>query len=286
MRLRLFIAALLLQISSFAQDLSGIWRGTLTQEPGGCFPVYHLEIQLNTTGTSLQGNSYDYYDRNRFVKHHFNGRYNTQTKRMVLIENRVLQVNIPADCVPCTKTYDLTWSASNGKEALTGEWKGFESDSRKICPPGKITLYRVPTTEFPVDIDQPEELARLQDQLKLENREKELVTTLTFDTSTIRLDIYDNAEIDNDTVSIFLNDRLLLYRQRLTDKPLTLQLQAFPQTSYELVMYADNLGSIPPNTALLLVTAGRHRQEIRLSSSERKNATVRFRYIPKNGSRQ
>jgi hypothetical protein len=281
MRIILFSAALFLNLVSLAQDLTGIWRGTLTQETGGCFPIYNLEIQLNSSGSTMQGSSYDFYDRSRFVKHHFNGRYNLQTRRMVLIEDQVLQVNIPTDCVPCTKTYDLTWSKENGREALTGEWKGFESDSKKTCPPGKITLYRVPTTDFPIDIEQPAELARIQHNLKLAQRETEVVTTLSLDTSTIRLDIYDNAEIDNDTVTIFLNDKLLLYRQRLTDKPLTLEVKAFPQTDYELVMYADNLGSIPPNTALLLVTAGRRRHELRLSASDKKNAAVRFRYEPR-----
>jgi len=133
-----------------------------------------------------------------------------------------------------------------------------------------------------VDIDQPEELAKLQTGLKLEKRENELVTTLSLETPSVKIDLYDNAEIDNDTVTIFLNNKLLLYRQKLTDKPLTLKINAFPNTDYELVMYADNLGSIPPNTALMVVTAGKQRQEVRLSSSEKKNASVKFRLKDKS----
>ncbi|ULQ54006.1 hypothetical protein [Flavihumibacter fluvii] len=277
MRILLFLAALMVTLVGYSQDLNGIWRGTLTQEAGGCFPTYHLEIQMTVNGTNLTGAAYDYYDQSRYVKHHFNGRYNTQTKRMVIIEDRLLQVNIPGDCVSCTKTYDLTWSMENGKEVLLGDWKGIESISRKPCPPGKITLYRVPKTDFPVDIEQPEELAKLQSGLTLQNRETELVTTLSLETPEIKIDLYDNAEIDNDTVTIFLNNKLLLYKQRLTDKPLTLRLQAFPNTDYELVMYADNLGSIPPNTALMVVTAGKQKQEVRLAASDKKNAAVRFR---------
>ncbi|MBZ5856138.1 hypothetical protein [Flavihumibacter profundi] len=282
MRLILIITSLLLVINLQAQDLNGVWQGTLTQEPGGCFPTYHLEIQLNGSGNNLQGNAFDYYDKTRYIKHHFTGRYNALNKRMVIIEDRLLEVNIPNDCVSCTKTYDLTWSMENGKEALVGDWKGYESISKKSCPPGKITLYRVAATAFPVDIDQPEELAKLQTGLKLEKRENELVTTLSLETPSVKIDLYDNAEIDNDTVTIFLNNKLLLYRQKLTDKPLTLKINAFPNTDYELVMYADNLGSIPPNTALMVVTAGKQRQEVRLSSSEKKNASVKFRLKDKS----
>ncbi|MBC6489524.1 hypothetical protein ACFSQD_04275 [Flavihumibacter stibioxidans] len=277
MRLIISLVALFLFQVSFGQDLNGIWRGTLTQEPGGCFPVYNLEIQIVAGGDRLQGKAFDYYDKTRFVKHHFTGRYNTLNKRMVLIEDRVLEVNIPGDCVVCTKTYDLSWSKENGREALTGTWKGVESDSKKNCPPGKITLYRVATTEFPVDIDQPEELAKLQQSIQLAERETEIVRTLELDTPNIKIDLYDNAEIDNDTVTIFLNNKLLLYKQRLTQLPLSVSLKAFPDTDYELLMYADNLGSIPPNTALMVVTAGKNKYEVRLSASDKKNAAVRFR---------
>jgi hypothetical protein len=277
MKSLLLFFGMLFLLDGFSQDLNGVWRGTLTQEQGGCFPTYHLEIQMTVKGNEMSGVAFDYYDQSRYVKHHYNGRYNALTKRMVIIEDRLMQANIPGDCVSCTKTYDLTWSAEKGKDVLSGEWKGVESISRRPCPPGKISLYRVPTTDFPVDIEQPEELQKIQGGLKLEQRETELVTSLALETPDIKIDLYDNAEIDNDTVTIFLNNKLLLYKQRLTEKPLTLQLKAFPNTDYELVMYADNLGSIPPNTALMVVTAGSQKQEVRLAASDKKNAAVRFR---------
>jgi hypothetical protein len=42
-------------------------------------------------------------------------------------------------------------------------------------------------------------------------------------------------------------------------------------------MFADNLGSIPPNTALMIITDGSKRHEVRLSSNLEKNGTVRIR---------
>ena len=57
-----------------------------------------------------------------------------------------------------------------------------------------------------------------------------------------------------------------------------LSISAFPNTDYELMMYAENLGRIPPNTSLMIVTAGKKRYEMRISSNEQKNAVVRFRY--------
>ena len=43
-------------------------------------------------------------------------------------------------------------------------------------------------------------------------------------------------------------------------------------------MIAENLGSIVPNTALLIITAGEKRYQLFLSSTEQKSAKVRFVY--------
>ena len=268
--------------SGEAQNLNGIWRGKLTQVPGGCYPVYFLELQISALDhNSISGNSYDFYDKTRFVRLDFSGRYNATTKRLVIIESKVLTFQIPRDCVPCIKTYDLSYTNNGKEEFLTGDWKGFEMERRAVCPPGRITLQRVMQSEFPVQVRQNDTLARIQQSLKLQPREKDVLQTYQLDTSDIKIDIYDNAEIDDDTVSVFLNNTLLLYKKRLTDKALTLKLQAFPGTEYELMMYADNLGKIPPNTALMIITAGQKRYELRVVSSEQKSAVVRFVYQPK-----
>jgi hypothetical protein len=200
---------------------------------------------------------------------------------MVIIENTLMDSKIPVVCVPCIKTYDLTWKKDGSDEVLSGECKGREYGSNNICPPYKVMLKRAAKSDFAVDIEQSPDLEALEKTLLLKPREKDLMQQLTIDTPQVRLDLYDNAEIDNDTVTVLLNNKLLLYRKMLTDKPLTIYLNAFPNTDYELVMYADNLGTIPPNTALLVVTAGDKKYEVHLTSSEQKSATVRFRYVKK-----
>jgi hypothetical protein len=281
MRGPFFIFVLLLSALSCccqAEDLNGIWKGVLTQGPGGCYPRYFLELQINFANDKITGKAYDYYDKAHYVKMNFAGRYNPQTHRLVLIENRVLQADIPTDCQPCMKTYDLNYSKKGDLEELTGDWKGVYSDKQLICPPGKIQLKKATVSDFPVDIDQSDTLAALQQTLHLQPREKTLVKTVTISSPDVKIELYDNAEIDHDTVTVFINNKLLLYRQMLTDRPLTLHFNAFPGTLYELVMYADNLGDIPPNTALMMVTAGSEKIEVFMSSSEQNSATVRFVY--------
>jgi hypothetical protein len=279
MRFILLIALFCSTIPVTAQNLTGIWRGKRTQNAGGCFPEYSLELHVTYMNqNAFMGNAFSFYDTERYVKINFTGRYNPATKRMVIIENLVLNYNVPANCIPCIKTYDLTWAKTSLDEALTGEWKGHEMGNSNGCMPGRITLTRQEKSVFPVDVFQNDTLTNLQQNLKLQPREKELVQTIAIDTSVLKIELYDNAEIDDDTVTIFLNNTLLLYKKRLTDKPLTLTVNVFPGTDYELMMYADNLGRIPPNTSLMVITAGKKRHEVRVSSSEQKSAVIRFRY--------
>lgn len=280
--MRFIIAMLFLLTSSVlgAQDLNGIWRGKLTPEAGGCFPVYYLELQISYANNAITGNAYDYYDKQRFVRLDFNGRFNSNTKRLVLIEEKILNVQIPRECFPCIKTYDLVYSQNGKIEYLTGDFKGFGADRKTACPPGRIQLQRVMVPEFPVQVRQNDTLAKIQQSMQLKPREKEVVKVYEIDTSNLKIDIYDNAEIDDDTVSVFMNNTLLLYKKRLTDRALTLNVQAFPGQEYELMMYAENLGRIPPNTALMVITSGTKRYELRVVSSDVKSAVIKFIYNP------
>ena len=263
-----------------AEDLNGIWKGTLTQGPGGCYPTYSLELQITFNNDRISGKAYDYYDKAHFVKMSFTGRYNARTHRLVLIEDKVLAAEIPTDCLPCIKTYDLNYSKTGELEELVGDWKGLYSEKRMVCPPGKIRLRKSNVSDFPTDVEQNDSLTLVQAHLHLQPREKQVVKTVTVNSEDIKIDLYDNAEIDHDTVTVLVNDKVLLFRQMLTDKPLTVHFNALPGVQYELVMYADNLGDIPPNTALMMVTAGAEKFEVFLSSTLEKSAAVHLVYKP------
>ncbi|MGI8636444.1 MAG: hypothetical protein ACR2KZ_13690, partial [Segetibacter sp.] len=91
----------------------------------------------------------------------------------------------------------------------------------------------------------------------------------------IRIALYDNGDIDGDTVSIYRNNTLLIANAGLTEKPITFRIVVDAEHPYhELVMVANNLGSIPPNTSLMVVTAAGKRYEVFISSTEQKNAKV------------
>jgi hypothetical protein len=85
--------------------------------------------------------------------------------------------------------------------------------------------------------------------------------------------------VDGDTVSIFYNGRLLVNKQRLSEKPIVLNIELDEKAAlHEITLFAENLGSIPPNTALVVVTAGDKRYELHASSSLEENAVLIFEY--------
>src|SRR5258708_2614272 len=91
--------------------------------------------------------------------------------------------------------------------------------TRNILLNCKLFLKKAASSDFITDIEQNDTLALIQESIHLAPRLKEIVKTVTVESSQIRIQLYDNGEIDNDTITVFINNKLLLYRQRLTEKP-------------------------------------------------------------------
>ena len=114
------------------------------------------------------------------------------------------------------------------------------------------------------------------------SRQNELLQTLNIQNEEIVVKLYDNGEIDDDTISVYMDNKLILASKRLTASPLTITLKMDEENpEHVLVMVAENLGRIPPNTSLMIVTDGDKRYEVRITSTEQKNAMIRFRYLKK-----
>jgi hypothetical protein len=114
----------------------------------------------------------------------------------------------------------------------------------------------------------------------LKKRENSLVQTLTINSENVIVKLYDNGEIDDDTISVYLDNKLILSNKRLSTAAIAINLKMDESNpEHELVMVAENLGRIPPNTSLMIVTAGEQLFEVRITSTEQKNAMVRFKYV-------
>lgn len=267
---------LLAGIAGSAQDINGIWKGKLVMAPGGCFPVYNIELQIQVAGTRITGTAYHFSDSLNYVRENFEGSYDRDSNRISIQENGIITFKIKEDCVPCIKKYALSFHRGGGnvvtEEQLRGSWTGKASDGKTACDPGTLVLTRFDKSSFKPEFNLPATLTK---------RKAELVKEILVDTGTIQLDFYDNGQIDGDTISVYANGMPVVSNKRLTAKPITMKVRIdLKRPEQEVIMVGENLGEIPPNTALMIVYAGDKRYQLYLTSDEQKNAMVRFKYSP------
>jgi hypothetical protein len=148
-------------------------------------------------------------------------------------------------------------------------------------PPVTIVpaVAKAPSSSGAVVAEQPKPLpaAPLTIEQKFALREKIPALEIPLAGDSITLNFYDNAEIDGDSITLFLNNKLIFQHIYLTDKAFTVKLPVSDlQETNELVMVAENLGSIPPNTSFMVAYVDGQRYEARLVSTEGSSAMIRF----------
>ena len=112
----------------------------------------------------------------------------------------------------------------------------------------------------------------------VDKRTNKLEKAVYFQSDSLVLTLYDNGEVDGDTVTVIMNGNIIFSKQGLSTKANSKTIQ-IPSSldSVNLVMYAESLGEIPPNTGLLVVLDGEKRYEIRFSADLKSNAAIIFR---------
>ena len=112
---------------------------------------------------------------------------------------------------------------------------------------------------------------------KFTSREKIFTKEIPVSGDSIELDFYDNAEIDGDSISLFLNGKLIFEHVRLTEKAYKVKIPLSDlQETNELIMVAENLGAIPPNTSYMVAHVGEKRYDAQLASTENSSAMIKL----------
>ena len=118
----------------------------------------------------------------------------------------------------------------------------------------------------------------------LVGRENKLVKKIVTNNSKISIDLYDNGTIDNDTILVFDNTELIASKRRLSYKAIHLDFEfSESNNEHEVIIVAHNMGTVPPNTALVVFKDGNLRQEYFITTTDKVNAKFIFQYVnPKN----
>lgn len=115
----------------------------------------------------------------------------------------------------------------------------------------------------------------------LVGRENKLVKKIITNSKNISIDLFDNGTIDNDTIIVYDNKKLLINKKRLSYKSIHLEFEFSENIrEHEVIIVAHNMGTVPPNTALLLYKDGKNRQEYFITSTNKVNAKLLIVYEP------
>jgi hypothetical protein len=152
-------------------------------------------------------------------------------------------------------------------------------ETETIVEEKKVTI-AIPadTTKYdkPVEI-QIEKVQTPTIEEKFIKREKIIAVEIPVAGDSIELRFYDNAEIDGDSISLFMNDKMIFQHIRLKASAYVIKISVKElQQTNELVMVAENLGTIPPNTSYMLAIADNKRYEAMLKSTEETSAVIRI----------
>jgi hypothetical protein len=294
----------------FSQSVFGYWygRGNVKNNPSA--NNYLVELILQPEKGYVKG-VLNYYFKNSFRSLQVKGNYNAVSRKLSLYNVPVTYHGSPRNMeVDCMMSLQATLRVAKAGSNLEGAFVGLP-EYRNTCPDILVDLalnadiskqdsvlkalreYKeayqvwVPSsfdTLPSVNIFQ-RKVVNYVVESRYKERENVVMNEIEVNSDSVDVDFYDNGEIDGDSISVFFNSQLLAFSQKLSSRAVhfKLGLDTARQVN-ELSMYADNLGSIPPNTALMIVTDGKKQYEMRLSSNLEKNAMIRIRRSKSGGN--
>ncbi len=292
----LFIVSFSFQ-SSFSQNIHGRWIGKITQQPGGYSQLYDLELDLNQR-KNIWGDSYAYDGDSVQIRIGLSGFIDKGSIRLNESVGWIREDKVPFSWIPCVKKFVLAHRVEGDFEYLEGTWSGVSKDNpADPCFPGKVILSRtieglnkfLEEHRDSVVTPQPIATASVPPVLNFSSRfldtEPKKITEITVTHPDLQIQIVDYMKVDNDTVSVYLNRNLLAKNIRIDKRRALISFKLDTRVElHELLLYAENLGQIPPNTSEMIVVDGDKRHRVMIVSDKEKTAAVYLKYKPKRGS--
>lgn len=284
--------------SSFSQNIQGKWVGKITQQPGGYSQLYDLELDLSQR-KNIWGESYAFEGDSVQIRIGLSGYIEKDSIRLNESLGWIREDKVPFSWIACVKQFVLAYRTEGKFEYLEGTWTGVGKDnSESPCFPGRVILSRtmeginkfledhkdsvivvepiVTASNVPAVLDfSPDFL----------NTEPKKITEIIVTNPDLQIQIVDYMRVDNDTVSVYLNRNLLAGNIRIAKRPALLNFRLDTRIEFhEILLFAENLGQIPPNTSEMILVDGEKRHRVMIVSDKEKTAAVYLRYKPKKKS--
>ena len=278
--------------ASSGQNVNGHWYGIGMLQVSKQYDSYLSELILRQKGKTVWG-EFDYYFKDSLMKVALNGSFDEQTRKLNIKSFPMVYFMSPnaRNSIDCMLSGSFTLVISKTESVLSGSLVS-DDDHKYTVPDINFRFTRSDDTALLVIKNEPEEkkknvivtapaiikIPETEVRAVFSNRKKIYTKELEIVNSSIRIELYDNGEIDYDSVSLYLNDKLILPKSMLTHKAIRMTIELDPNLPFnDISMFAENLGMIPPNTAALIIYDGKTRYETMLTSDLSKSATIKLK---------
>jgi hypothetical protein len=176
---------------------------------------------------------------------------------------------------PAKNTTTVAVSQPDLTKTNTGKAKQKEQTQSKTDP---AIISQNETAKSKSEVEKKKEILPVA-AVNVEKRKSEMIQTVDFKSDSLVLSLYDNGEIDGDTVSVLINGEVVMAQQGLKATAIkkTIYISPAMKDSFTMVLYAENLGKYPPNTGLIIVHDGEDVYQVRFSADLQKNVAVKFK---------
>jgi len=301
------ILLLVIKISPAQQNIRGSWYGRADVETSGATSNYLTEFILQQKGNDVEG-IFGYYFKDSYQSFFIRGTYDPRTRLVVIKNIPLLFHGSPARTgIECPMNFEGKLMVSKVGNFINGNFYT-EAKYQYTCPQLRVRMKMDESENLDSTLGstvsgkrfwQPQEedivitgtaiVPPIQIATKQENPNQGLIDEfsrrsniyekdITVYDDSVLVSFYDNGEIDDDTISVFLNKKPILVRRGLSARALNIYIGLDSMTDiHELSMFANNMGKFPPNTALMVISDRQKRYELYLSASLKQNASVRLR---------
>lgn len=247
-----------------SEAILGNWAGSLSQSDRDYGFYFEMNLDVNNTGTS-------------FIVAEGNGgscthdmQWNLSNKNLRFSEIEILRKEEPK-WKWCIKSGNLTLRKEANKYVMEGNWKGYIEGltmETGACAAGKLYL------EKPI-LRSKEEFEKTDMSIyeAEQNRNVKIARVIEVSSTSLKIKVWDNGIVDGDICSLFLNGKMLFDKHRVTKSKRGVNVELSEDTNL-LILHAEDLGDIKPNTVAVSIHDGVKEQILILSSNLRESGAV------------
>jgi hypothetical protein len=282
--------------SALAQPApNDVWEGRILE--AGSF--YEISISFKEAGNGTYSGISISRSKNMYCQTSFEGVLKNGV--ILLTQTSILKTNFPSVESICL----LQFSLKQKEEALAGTFTSTSKSSTTDCGTGTVQLkLKIAGKDIPPVaniIVQPQTSVQPQTTRKIivdtlyqvdgesvnvviddtivvkKDRDIFIINTLEFLEDSVHVEIYDNGVVDGDEITLYVNKGVLFRNKILSDKPLQFDLDGKMFSTYDLQFFANSLGSMPPNTGLIIISTATERKEVVFASDFSKTSSLRIK---------